>query len=288
MDYLSFINGSFTLDVSHQLMAYFSDGTKLNIEDSTAKGLEELCYYVANNVNRNNSFNIQRLIGFSYRDSDLATSYFVSTSKQDFFMFTDIDGSANVNLNAVVTDEVYIDDYNYIENYAHYNAYDYLPVNNQYGTFERNLTPLQSSVIFDYTSLHYELGSYRTHAYTIRGENIAFYEVYFQLDNVYADELTISYGSPVQGLLNDEYSRGYSSGYANGYVQGNQDGYIIGFNSNGGTPETANAFSYIGNAFEVVSNVMSLEILPHVTLGLAFSIPLVFTLIMVVFKLVRK
>lgn len=93
---------------------------------------------------------------------------------------------------------------------------------------------------------------------------------------------TLSLGSTYEKVRED----GYNNGYANGYTNGYQDGYNTG--STGISKEVNTAFDYIGAGFNAVAGIMSLEVLPHITLGLAFSIPLTLILIMTIFKLVRK
>lgn len=89
----------------------------------------------------------------------------------------------------------------------------------------------------------------------------------------------MSLGSTYEGIRQEGYDNGYSVGYTNGY----HDGYTTG-NQN----QTHDAFTYIKEAFDAVGGIMTLEVLPHITLGVAFSIPLTIVLIMTIFKLVRK
>lgn len=240
---------------------------------------EELCYYVANYVNRNN---YGTTIAFMVQaDNGL---YLLNSNYIDFCELY-YESSLNLSMGRPYPNDTDIRDGTEPTNYLNTNTsttYESFT----YGAYNRSIA--DNYALFDYSNLKYENTSYYLDTLAIRGENISFYMNYLVINNNGSGFYSYGYGRPYAQMRADEYQRGYSAGYGSGYVQGKDDGYIIGFNSNGGTPETANAFSYIGNAFEVVSNVMALEILPHVTLGLAFSIPLVFTLIMVVFKLVRK
>lgn len=99
--------------------------------------------------------------------------------------------------------------------------------------------------------------------------------------------LTIGVGNPYVSIRDTAYEGGYSNGYNDGTTAGYDRGYNDGVNSL--PPEQQlDAFGYIGQAFNAVSNVLSIEVLPHVTLGLCFSIPLVLTLCMTLFKLIKK
>lgn len=126
---------------------------------------------------------------------------------------------------------------------------------------------------------------------SIRGENTSFFTQYlsYESNSQTASNLFISFGNIYKTIYNDGYSVGVSAGYTSGRVDGYDAGYTAGKNANGNiTAQDANAFSYIGSAFGVLPTLMNIEILPNITLGLAFSIPLVFVLIMTIFKLVRK
>lgn len=142
--------------------------------------------------------------------------------------------------------------------------------------------------VYDFSALN--VPDYSTDTLTIRGENTSFLCHSLFKFPFNASPLYFAYGTPLSDKYNQGYQIGYSNGYAGGYVQGQDDGYQAGINSIGGNigNQQATAFSYIGNAFGAVGNIMSLEVLPNVSLGLCFSIPMVFILIMTIFKLVRK
>lgn len=104
------------------------------------------------------------------------------------------------------------------------------------------------------------------------------------------EDFTISLGSYVENARAEGYQNGYNEGYLNGYDTGYNTGYDDGYavGHSGIDDNSANAFSYIGIAFRSVASIMELEVLPHITLATCFSIPLVFVLIITIFKLVKK
>lgn len=156
-----------------------------------------------------------------------------------------------------------------------------------YGAYSRSFD--YDNNIYDFSSIHgATLTSFRQDSLYIRGENISYYNSYLSFYNVPSTApLTISYGSPLYELSNESYETGYGNGYASGWVQGQQEGYEQGINSHT-DGYTYTAFGYISQAFTAVGGILQLEVLPHITLGLCFSIPLVIVLIMTIFKLVRK
>lgn len=297
MNYQNYIKQTYQLQASQNnssVVAYFTDGTYQQVQLDTYvvdfSTLEELEYRVSNSVNRDYAnYSTLMLVGFSY--SSQSDIYFVSTNKLDFLWLTSSNSANNVRVSAVVDYNLAssIDDYNAISNYSTITAYD---------TFTSNGTPKVSdfdftlsngeSVVFDYSNLYYENnGSYKQEIRYIRGENISYYIPYLYMENYEGDNIYLSYGAPYSDIANEEYDRGYGNGYSSGWVQGNQNGFDIGV-SVGGNSNTANAFTYIQQTFNAVGGLLELEVLPHVTLGLCFSIPLVFVLIMTIFKLVRK
>lgn len=191
------------------------------------------------------------------------------------------------------TGDTSADELSSIVNYYHDSGYasftDFQDEYEFYGNYD--LTINNSYCAFDYTNLYYANDGDKY--FSPRGENLTFYTSVVEVSTGGSnnlDTLEISYGAPYYSLAQSEYTRGVSNGYANGYANGVKVGYDQGFNANGGnvSRETATAFDYIGGAINVVAPIMEIEVLPHITLGLCFSIPLVLTLIMVIFKMVKK
>lgn len=293
MNYRDYIKQTYQLQPSNnnEACAYFSDGDTqiVELEQNAVdySSVEELCYRVANNVNRQYSnYSTTMLVGFSVQSgTDL---FYISTNKADFYTFSCFNESFNVSavidydLNSNVDDYTGINNYTTITAYGVYNDTSTTPR----GEFNFALTN-NKACVFDYTNLYYENGTYTQDVKVIRGENVSFYNVYLYVDGFEHDNVYISYGAPYGDIANSEYQRGYGNGFASGWVQGNENGYQIGVNS-GVNPTTATAFTYISETFNAVGGLLELEVLPHITLGLCFSIPLVFVLIMTLFKLVRK
>lgn len=117
-------------------------------------------------------------------------------------------------------------------------------------------------------------------------DNSLFYNYALKISgsNLSSNTLDIISASDTRGqAIFNSWRTAYDTGYSNGYYNGLVDGYNSNIDTN-----TATAFDYIGGAFGAVNNILAIEVLPHVTLGLCFSIPLVFVLIMTIFKLVKK
>lgn len=84
------------------------------------------------------------------------------------------------------------------------------------------------------------------------------------------------------------YYNGYDVGYNNGYDVGYQNGYDYGYDVGNLADDNATAFTYIGQAIGGVADIMNIQVLPNMTIGLLVSIPLTIALIKVVFNLVKK
>lgn len=154
-----------------------------------------------------------------------------------------------------------------------------------YDTYEVDLSAGES-VILDYTSIRENIynDNYRQQWPIMlnRVDMRSYYTLPLSLTGSNST-LKVSFGEPYY----ERYQEGYASGYSNGYTAGATDYSGTGGNT-GGNPATITAFTYIGQAFGAVSSIMALEVLPHITLGLCFSIPLVLVLCMTIFKLVKK
>lgn len=256
----------------------------------TGSDLEYLMSFGVNYANRIDNPNAT-LVSFAYCifNNDLI---FCNTNKLDYGVF----GSSNAT--GYVKGVNYegssgLDDLSSINNYYHASGSnpfsDFNDEGALYGSYNVTLTNQNHYAVFDYYNLKYE--NWGDQYFVVRGENTTFHvdavEVSF---NSTPNTIYFSYGAPYYTMSNSEYERGVGAGYSQGWTEGNQNGYQIGVNSQGGAvgQQQATAFTYIEGAFNVVGSVMSLEVLPNITLGLVWSIPLVFILIMTIFKLVRK
>lgn len=158
--------------------------------------------------------------------------------------------------------------------------------NYTYSTFNKTINNGYST-IFDYTAIkdnvYNDSARQEWPVVYCRADSRSYYTIPLTLDGT-ATSFDISYGNPMR----QDYLQGYANGYSNGYTRGYTDYTGTGNNYSPTGNVTPTAFTYIGNAFSAVSSIMSLEVLPNITLGLCFSIPLVIVLIMTIFKLVKK
>lgn len=80
----------------------------------------------------------------------------------------------------------------------------------------------------------------------------------------------------------DGYQSQINTAYSNGYDVGYDVGYIDGVDSDG-----VNAFGLLGQAFDAVSDVLSIEILPGFQLWVLVTTPLIIAVVIVVVKLIK-
>jgi len=175
--------------------------------------------------------------------------------------------------------------YSAVSNYSQVNA------NNSFNDIESvggfTFYSLSSKgVVYDYSNLVITNSDYTNDVVYLPTFGIGYYKSFL----TFAPTLSfkVGYGRPYSDIRQNGYDLGYYQGYNNGQYDGYKTGYDNGKASAGLDNDTATAFTYIGGAFNAVSSIMSMEVLPHVTLGLCFSIPLVLILIMTIFKLIRK
>lgn len=286
MNYETYIYDTFTIDIdslSLRDIILLNNGQEplLISEYQGSFAFNEVCYYVANYSRRNNRQNLQ---GFMIQaDNGL---YLINSNRNDFLEFYFDEtcllslGRAYPNENGDIRDGVSPNNYDNTNYRYGYNNYTY-------GSYSRSVD--SDYHIFDYSNLRYDDSlTYYNDSMPIRGENMSVYNDYLIITNASSGVYKISYGRPFAQMRDDSYNQGYGNGFASGYVQGQDIGFQNGVNSQGTPQAQATAFTYIEGAFRAVSNIMTLEVLPNITLGLAFSIPLVFVLIMTIFKLVRK
>lgn len=301
MNYENYVEQNYTMDdtLVNNLtaMLYASDGSSYyvsatNPNYSNGSPFEETLGYYANYFNRNYTDNGD-LIAIAYMDDRGETTLFVN-NKVDFLIFETRNTNYSIGVQCVDYkasngNYYYIEDGDVMADYLQYDGgendasplyYNYT----SYGDYHLTLNQYYSKSVFDFSNLKGD--SYRLNSLAIRGENIAFYDYGFNITN-HVDYLNFSYGNPTYQLENVAYENGYANGYSAGYVNGNKDGFDLGINSQV-DGNTYTAFGYVAQAFNSVSGILALEVLPHVTLGLCFSIPLILVLIMTIFKLVKK
>ena len=272
------------------IYCFFSNGTGASFSydglDANTQVLE-LMYYVANKCNRDyTNRTLMACQVFSYRqEGNYYESELLMTNKLDFVQVEGTFMFQGRRYDDIENDTLF-------ESVAHNNYY--LGGNSvnfteySYGTYSGLVS--NSKAIYDITNYKYEDGyDYRTDVVAIRGENMAFYTHTLVSFNYSSSTpfAKFSYGSPISTIANSEYERGYNGGYNTGWVEGQKYGYEQGVNS-GIDGNTHTALNYITQAFQPIETIMSLEVLPHITLGLVFSIPMVLVAIMVIFRIVKK
>lgn len=186
----------------------------------------------------------------------------------------------------------YLEDLNAVTGYAETTAV-YTYTNYTYNAQAEQGVDNNTNLVTDFTNIapfdnggtHYQ--EYNLERYAVRGENVTYNKYIIEITPNALSNMKLSYGSPFSRIANNEYQRGYNGGYATGWVEGQNYGFEQGTHS-GIDGNTANALSYVKQAFGVVDNIMQLQVLPNITLGLVFSIPMVLVAIMVIFKIVKK
>jgi hypothetical protein len=217
--------------------------------------------------------------------------YLYCSTEVDYLSFKANGGTLNLKCYASESSPVedtylsYLDDVYLYTGYPTF-AYTYAFSDYIYNYYDKTASNNQM-LIFDYSNIKENIynDDYRQEWPVMynRADNRGYYTIGLKLDGS-ASTFNVSYGSP----LSEIYNQGFASGYSNGYTRGYTDYNGTGHNYSPTGNVTPTAFTYIGNAFSAVSNIMSIEILPNITLGLCFSIPMVLVLIMTIFKLVKK
>lgn len=295
MNYEQSIDRTFNIDFTMfeelgDAVCYFLNGQTavIPVPSEYRDTFDETCYYVINRAQHQVDSVPMFFIYGGAEKYDLVCNINV-----DYLMFeTDSETYATVNSGTCLGNNGYyhIDDGTALQNYPTYNPYDTFS-NFTYGYY---LGAMESGekCIYDYSAvktLSGDANAYRLDNLVLRGENVTVYNtvlgINFQTSNT---GLSISYGSPYSNMLNQEYDRGFLIGQSDGFVDGYDAGYNDGIAIGGTDMYSGTALGYIGGAFSVVKDIMSLEVLPHINLGLIFSIPLTFILITLIFKLAKK
>lgn len=239
-------------------------------------------YYDSTNINT-------MLYGVFVADLDNST-YCVMNSASDFNLYQPLNnGSYKVNY-GYCRPQDHLLDANSVEYCTSGPIYNTLNVTSNYlnVTNESVLAGTGGShVVMDYENVvsvnggttHYE--KYQV----VYGNNsyVGFHTVNNYLSDFTSGGFKLSCGRyEIDNHGADEFNNGYGFGYNDGY----QNGFNDGVSSVGSEAHTA--FAYLSEAFGAVNTIMNLQVLPHITLGLCFSIPLTLVLIMTIFRLVKK
>lgn len=135
--------------------------------------------------------------------------------------------------------------------------------------------------VYDFTSLYEDTTYYTSDGY-------GFHSHFLKINaGSSIQHLHLGVGNPFASIRDNAYADGYN----NGYIQGNNDGYNNGYNDGiNSVPDrqTLTAFDYLTTAYNAVGGIFSIEVLPHITLGLCASIPLVLVLCITIFKVLKK
>lgn len=144
--------------------------------------------------------------------------------------------------------------------------------------------PNSFSLLFDY-----RLSSHKD-TYYIRGEDYDFYLGYFVLgcNDSTTFQLTSGYDSSLQA----EYDRGFGNGVASGrvsgfdegYERGKQDGIAIGKLESG---DLSQPIGLVGSAIEQFTPIFGIEVLPNISLGTIISIPIICSILVIIFKIAK-
>lgn len=80
----------------------------------------------------------------------------------------------------------------------------------------------------------------------------------------------------------DGWDQGYESGYQNGYKVGYQEGVVD------GSVTESSVGSLMTSVFKGVEQVLSIEVVPNVSVGTIISIPIVLSLLLFLIKMIRS
>lgn len=290
MNYQSNILKTFTLDLDpfssgYGAYALFESGSTFFIDMPSGQSwdYDAITYYYVNYAQR------------QYTD-DTPVMYLASTpdnltlavSTKVDYVIARASGGSVTSASAIRQNGTYYElgDGAFLTNYPTYNPNNIIS-GFSYGTFDYTFD--DDYAIYDFSSVQGKtISNFKADSLYLRGENISYYNSWLSFYDITGNSLEISYGAPYYQYGNSEYERGYTNGYSGGYVNGFDGGYNDGLRDGGISSQSATAFSYLGSAFNAVGGIMSLEILPNITLGLVWTIPMVFVLIATIFKLVRK
>lgn len=292
MNYELFTKYNFTcqsLD-THECDLFMADGSVIEVSNYTPQGYPtfiDVVRYMDASVG-----NEQTILAMAYRNRDGEYNYnIIINNKVDFITIKNTSQSSQAT-NVVEMDYygegglLILEDGNYPQDYATpigdgYNCYADL----DYEGFHYTLAQGETSV-YDFTNTSRGI-RYREDAVIVSAPNSAYYCHAFAIKGA-IDNLSIGIGTPFYDQYMEGYESGMSRGDYQGYRRGYNDGYEVGATTGGVDANTHNAFGYIAETFNAMGGIFNLQVLPNVTLGLCFSIPLVLVLIMVIIRMVKK
>lgn len=117
------------------------------------------------------------------------------------------------------------------------------------------------------------------------------YEGYFHIDYLapvilknWLDSMSgyrSNYNTPYADIILRRYQEGYDVGKLEGLDEGYQQGYEAGYTD----LEEAHPFQWITLMGEGVGSILSMQVFPHITIGILILIPIVFGLIIMIIKM---
>ena len=90
-----------------------------------------------------------------------------------------------------------------------------------------------------------------------------------------------NYNTPYANIILRRYQEGYLVGKTEGLDEGYQQGYEAGYTD----LEEAHPFQWITLMGEGVGSILSMQVFPHITIGILILIPIVFGLIIMIIKM---
>lgn len=300
MNYEGYTKQTYLLEFEHSTtqngaFLMLANGDVHYVVDTNTYGqftpFDEAVYFMANYANR------------VYNSPANMIMYYVSADEQyeiisrdvvDFIITDSYTSDIDITLSCLASsqDNAPLEELNAVLGYAETTANNTF-TSYTYGTQaeqglsngQKLVTDLTNIKPFDNGGVHYE--GYTQERMIVRGENVTYNKYMLEVTPNHLSNMKLSYGSPFSTIANNEYERGYTAGYNTGRVDGVREGFEQGVHS-GVDTNTYNALGYVKQAFGVVDNIMQLQVLPNITLGLVFSIPMVLVAIMVIFKIVKK
>lgn len=301
MNYEQYIKHTYQLDIEHTdtngCYLMLANGDVHYVVDTNTHLYNMPDYYnvvnyFANYGNRVYNSSVNMMLYYSEEDN---VYFLITRDVVDYVIFHSFTSNYDIDLACLHEDNghYFLVDGNSVNGYMQYNALDTFESFIYGGQHIDELTD-GDKVITDFSNIapfnngteHYP--TYNEYRYVVRGENVTYNQYYHVITPRSMTNIRLSYGSPLQEIRNQEYERGYTAGYNTGRVDGQREGYAQGVASGGVDSNTHNALGYIQQAFGVVDNIMQLQVLPNITLGLVFSIPMTLVAIMVIFRIIKK
>lgn len=292
MNYNSFTKHTYTIEDGApndtNALLLLGNGNKLEFDDyhtsanSDLIALMNACTY---------AYNTQEILGVFYHNKE-GFYNLILNSRVDFVTFYNgSDSQLHIDMGNYLT--TLGDDYYPLEdggaqltNYLFYpsgqNPSNYYET--QVNAFSVNLASEYHSV-YDFTNTT-DGDNFRSNSFSIGNIATYYYHVFNINGNV--DDLQIGIGTPLSDVDYLAQETAYNNGYLKGRQEGYLEGYDLGASSGGVDAHTYNAFGYISQTFRGVTSLLEIEVLPHITLGLCFSIPVVLVMILVLFRMLKK